>query len=89
MPVLASGNPVPRYARLAQLLRQRIDKGVWKPGEQLPRLEDLMQEFDVARVTVRQVRIQVRLPHEPPDPSTAFVYALGFDRDAVLGRTTP
>jgi GntR family transcriptional regulator len=54
MPVLASGNPVPRYARLAQLLRQRIDKGVWKPGEQLPRLEDLMQEFDVARVTVRQ-----------------------------------
>lgn len=54
MPVLASGNPVPRYARLAQLLRQRIDKGVWKPGQQLPRLEDLMQEFDVARVTVRQ-----------------------------------
>ncbi len=54
MPVLASGNPVPRYARLAQLLRQRIDKGVWKPGDHLPRLEDLMQEFDVARVTVRQ-----------------------------------
>jgi GntR family transcriptional regulator len=54
MPVLASGNPVPRYARLAQLLRQRIDKGVWKPGDHLPRLEDLMLEFDVARVTVRQ-----------------------------------
>jgi GntR family transcriptional regulator len=54
MPVLASGNPVPRYARLAQLLRQRIDKGVWKPGDHLPRLEDLMQEFDVSRVTVRQ-----------------------------------
>ena len=54
MPVLASGNPVPRYARLAQLLRQRIDKGMWKPGDHLPRLEDLMLEFDVARVTVRQ-----------------------------------
>ncbi len=54
MPVLASGNPIPRYARLAQLLRQRIDKGVWKPGDHLPRLEDLMKEFDVARVTVRQ-----------------------------------
>ena len=45
---------MPRYARLAQLLRQRIDKGVWKPGERLPSLEELMAEFDVARVTVRQ-----------------------------------
>ena len=51
---LNSENPVPRYARLAQLLRQRVRKGVWKPGENLPRLEDLMKEFDVSRVTVRQ-----------------------------------
>ena len=54
MPVLSAGNPVPRYARLAQLLHQRIDKGVWKPGDHLPAIDDLMQEFDVARVTVRQ-----------------------------------
>lgn len=54
MSVLSASDPVPRYARLAQLLRQRIDKGVWKAGEKLPRLEDLMTEFDVARVTVRQ-----------------------------------
>lgn len=54
MSVLSSGNPVPRYLRLAQLLRQRIEKGVWVSGEHLPKLEDLMAEFDVARVTVRQ-----------------------------------
>lgn len=54
MPVLSPGNPVPRYARLAQLLHQRIDKGVWKPGDHLPPIDDLMLEFDVARVTVRQ-----------------------------------
>jgi len=54
MSLLSAGDPVPRYARLAQLLRQRIDKGIWKPGERLPRLEDLMAEFDVARVTARQ-----------------------------------
>ena len=54
MSVLSLDNPVPRYARVAQLLRQRIDKGVWKPGEHLPKLEDLMSEFEIARVTARQ-----------------------------------
>jgi len=47
-------DPVPRYARVAQLLRQRINKGIWQPGDRLPSLEELMAEFDVARVTVRQ-----------------------------------
>lgn len=47
-------NPVPRYAQLAELLRQRIARGVWSQGAKLPSLEELMREFDVARVTVRQ-----------------------------------
>ena len=54
MSVLSLVNPTPRYARVAQLLRQRIDKGVWKAGEHLPKLEDLMSEFEIARVTARQ-----------------------------------
>ncbi|MEY3913030.1 MAG: hypothetical protein RL509_1074 [Pseudomonadota bacterium] len=54
MSVFSPDHPVPRYWRLAQLLRQRIEKGLWKTGEHLPKLEDLMVEFDVARVTVRQ-----------------------------------
>lgn len=45
---------MPRYAQLADLLRQRLARGVWKPGDLLPSLESLMTEFDVARVTVRQ-----------------------------------
>ncbi len=47
-------SPVPRYSQLADLLRQRIARGVWGHGEKLPSLEALMREFDVARVTVRQ-----------------------------------
>jgi GntR family transcriptional regulator len=47
-------SPVPRYAQLADLLRQRIARGVWAQGEQLPTLEELVREFEVARVTVRQ-----------------------------------
>ena len=46
--------PIPRYVQLADLFRQRVDKGVWRQGSVLPSIEQLMQQFDVARVTVRQ-----------------------------------
>jgi GntR family transcriptional regulator len=45
---------VPRYLQLADLFRQRIAKGQWVSGERLPSLFELVREFDVARVTVRQ-----------------------------------
>ena len=45
---------VPLYIQLADLFRQRIVKGIWKEGEKLPSLEKLVEEFEVARVTVRQ-----------------------------------
>jgi GntR family transcriptional regulator len=45
---------IPLYVALADLLRQRIQRGQWKPGEQLPTLAALVGEFGVARVTVRQ-----------------------------------
>jgi GntR family transcriptional regulator len=47
-------SPIPRYLQLADLFRQRIAKGVWPPGHRLPSLDELVREFDVARVTVRQ-----------------------------------
>jgi GntR family transcriptional regulator len=47
-------SPMPRYAQLASLLRQRIARGQWNAGERLPSLDELRREFDVARVTVRQ-----------------------------------
>jgi len=47
-------SPVPRYAQLADVFRQRIARNRWPTGTKLPTLEALMSEFDVARVTVRQ-----------------------------------
>jgi GntR family transcriptional regulator len=47
-------SPIPRYVQLADLLRQRIARGVWVAGARLPSLDALTAEFDVARVTVRQ-----------------------------------
>jgi GntR family transcriptional regulator len=46
--------PIPRYVQLADLFRQRVDKGEWGPGSTLPSIDELMEQFDVARVTVRQ-----------------------------------
>ncbi|MEO8296248.1 MAG: GntR family transcriptional regulator [Burkholderiales bacterium] len=46
--------PVTLYAQLANILRDRIVSGVWKSGGEVPTLEQLVQEFSVARVTVRQ-----------------------------------
>jgi GntR family transcriptional regulator len=51
---LFADSPLPRYAQLAELLRQRIVRGLWPKGHKLPSIEELMQEFGIARVTVRQ-----------------------------------
>ncbi len=46
--------PIPRYLQLADLFRHRVERGQWPVGSTLPSIEQLMDEFDVARVTVRQ-----------------------------------
>jgi len=51
---LFGDSPVPRYAQLADILRQRVSRGVWREGQKLPSLDELVREFNVARVTVRQ-----------------------------------
>ena len=51
-PVLGT-SPIPRYVQLADIFRQRIARGVWGKGTMLPSIERLMEEFSVARVTVR------------------------------------
>lgn len=45
---------IPLYVELADLLRRRIDRGQWPAGTRLPTLDQLSQEFGIARVTVRQ-----------------------------------
>ncbi len=47
-------SPVPLYSQLADLLRQRVLRGMWGPGTKVPSLEAMVAEFRVARVTVRQ-----------------------------------
>jgi DNA-binding GntR family transcriptional regulator len=51
---LFRNSPLPRYAQLADLLRHRIARAIWEPGDLLPSLDNLEAEFGVARVKVRQ-----------------------------------
>ncbi len=45
---------VPLYLQVASVMRQRINSGHWAEGERISTLEELEEEFDVARVTIRQ-----------------------------------
>lgn len=43
-----------RYVQVASALRRRIQEGYWAIGDKIATLEELENEFGVARVTVRQ-----------------------------------
>jgi len=45
---------VPLYLQVASVMRQRINSGRWLEGEKISTLEELEEEFGVARVTIRQ-----------------------------------
>ena len=83
-----SHSPLPRYAQLADLLRQRIARGVWKEGDLLPSLDALVAEFGVARVTVRQAieRLARENLVSPQRGRGTFVTAPATSRAPVLER---
>lgn len=47
-------SPIPYYAQLKQLLTEHINRGEWKPGDQLPGEPELCRMFDVSRTVIRQ-----------------------------------
>lgn len=44
----------PLYLQIAEILRQDLDRDVWKTGELLPTISELSAEYSVAKITVRQ-----------------------------------
>lgn len=44
----------PLYRQIADIIRQRIAKGIWEVGAQIPSFDGLAAEFGVALITVRQ-----------------------------------
>lgn len=49
-----NAGPVPLYQQLKQALKDEIERGVYKPGDRLPSEPDLIREYGISRITVRQ-----------------------------------
>jgi GntR family transcriptional regulator len=47
-------SPIPYYYQLEQSLREKVENGQWKPGDNLPSEAELCSTFRVSRTVVRQ-----------------------------------
>ena len=47
------GGKVPLYRQVASILRERIEKGVFRPGARIPTEFELCDEFGVSRISIR------------------------------------
>ena len=65
--------PVAPYRQLAAILRERIESGRYKHGERIPTESELIEEFELARSTVRRAVSELReqrLVHTVPQRGT-------------------
>jgi GntR family transcriptional regulator len=49
--------PTPLYYQLLQILKEKIESGVWKTGDTIPTENELIQAYDISRTTVRQAML--------------------------------
>lgn len=52
--VKTNAGGMPRYLQLGTLFRRHVSSGQWRTGDQIPTVEDLAEQYGVARATVRQ-----------------------------------
>jgi len=54
MDVIVRDSKLPFYHQLYEILRHNIVQGVWQPGDMLPPESELITQYQVSRITVRQ-----------------------------------
>lgn len=54
-------SPFPLYYQLKELLLGKIQRGEWKPGEQIPTEEEIQMQYEISRTTVRQALRELEL----------------------------
>lgn len=73
-------SPTAPYRQVAAILRERIESGRHAPGSRLPSINDLVQEFGVARTTANKaLRLLVTEGLAEISPGMGF-YVTGPDR---------
>ena len=51
---ISRDSAVPVYRQVAAILRARIESGEYAPGQRLPSISGLVQEYGVAQLTARK-----------------------------------
>lgn len=57
--MLERNSSIPLWEQLDAILRDKIDKGVWKTGDMIDSENELSKEFKVSRMTVRNVLMRL------------------------------
>lgn len=82
------GSPVAPYRQIAAVLRARIESGEYQPGQRLPSIATLMQEYGVAHLTANKaLRLLVTEGLAELSPGMGFYVAPG-ERELTGQRTT-
>lgn len=51
---IAHDSQIPYYRQLYDILRDELEGGRWRPGERMPSETELIEQYGVSRITVRQ-----------------------------------
>jgi len=54
-------SPIPYYIQLMEILRDKIQRGDWGPGDQIPGEQDLCELYGISRTVVRQALLELEL----------------------------
>ena len=54
MTTVDRSSPVPIYHQLKSLIRDRIETGMWRPGDRIPTEHELCDMYNISRAPVRQ-----------------------------------
>jgi DNA-binding GntR family transcriptional regulator len=52
--------PRPPYLRIAGELREKIEHGEYRPGEQIPSMAKIAEDYHVSRGTARRILLQLK-----------------------------
>jgi GntR family transcriptional regulator of arabinose operon len=50
---------IPMYIQLKTYIMNQIQQGIWKPGDKLPSENELAEQFDVSRITVKNAMADI------------------------------
>ncbi len=77
------------YHQLAEILRKDIEEGRYKPGERLPSMDDLSDQYQVNKVTVRRALAELNASgyiYSVPAQGTYVSERPSFGKNAVRNR---